>query len=136
MSSAFAWITSAVPPLREDRVAVIAHRHSWRDHRRLAGSIRADREIRHVAGVRAFRILQSVMLHVRVKMAAGRGERRAFAFRDRVHVNGVLARRKIHQVEFNVHALRCRRKFRRADALSLGVVELYLDRLRGRGNGQ
>ena len=79
-------------------------------------------------GVRAFRILQAVMLHVRIEVAAGGRERRAFALGHRVHVDGVLARRKIHQVQFNVHALRGRRKFRRAHALSLRVVELHLDR--------
>ena len=127
--------------IAENRVAVIAHRDARRDHRRLRRAICGHREIRHVARVRAFRILQAMMLHVRIEVAAGGRERRAFAFRHRVHVDGVLARRKIHQVEANFHAVRRRRKFRGADAFpcasfSWTLTDLLAQMRKRPGNNQ
>ena len=92
MSSAFAWITSAVPPLLKIEWLSSPIVTPGATTVAFAVPLRPHREIRHVAGVRAFRILQAVMLHVRIEVAAGRCERRAFALRHRVHVNGVLAR--------------------------------------------
>ena len=48
--------------------------------------------------------MQAVMLHVRIKVPARRGECRAFAFRDSVHVNGMFARRQTFQIQLDAHA--------------------------------
>ena len=76
---------------RENRIRAVAHRNARRDYGRLGGSVRGNGNVRHVAGVRAVRIHQAMMLHVRIEVASGRGERRAFAFRDGVNVDAVIA---------------------------------------------
>jgi hypothetical protein len=121
----------------EDRMRIIAHGYAGRDDRSHQSPLRPHSDVRHVTGVRALRILQTVMLHVRIEVAAGRCERRSLALRHRVNVNPVHARWKTRQIEANAHALWRGRKFRRADAIALPVVQLRLDRLlRRRGKGR
>src|SRR5260370_24902728 len=50
--------------VRENRMAVVTHRDSWRDHGRLRRPTRGHFEIWHIARFRAVRVFQSMMLHV------------------------------------------------------------------------
>ena len=59
-----------------------------------AGPVRADRHVRHVAGVRALRVLQSVLLAGRVEVAAGRHEVRQVALPGRMDVDAMRTRRE------------------------------------------
>ncbi len=68
-----------------------------------------------------------MMLHVWIQVRTRSCESRTFALRDGVHVDGVLAWRKVHQVQTNAHALPRRRKFRRANALPLPIAQVDLD---------
>jgi hypothetical protein len=92
----------------ENRMGVVAHGNSGRNHGRLRRPIRSHREIRHVARVRTIRILQPMLLHVWVQVWTRGSERRTFALRRCVYVDPVIAGHKIHQVEANAHALRHR----------------------------
>ncbi len=70
-SSGIAWITSAVPSGRTGcRPRWTARRPSAGS--RGAGAVSADRQVRHVAGVGALRVVQAVLLARRVEVAAGR----------------------------------------------------------------
>ena len=117
----------------EDGMRIIAHRDARSVHGNLRRAIRRDRKIRHVARVRPFRILQSVMFAVGIEMTARRRKRRAFTFRVLVNVDGVLARRQPLQVETNVHALFRGHQARSSYAFALPILEFDRDALLLRG---
>jgi len=94
------------PTPRENRMGVVTHGDARRDHGGLCSSIRRHSKVRHVAGMWTLRVHQTMVLHVRIEVPAGRGKSRAFALRGAVNVNGVFAWRQILQVEIDFYALR------------------------------
>ncbi len=95
ISSALAWIIRAVPPPAKTEFAPSAKGHARIFHGHFRRAIRLDHEILHVAGVRAVGILEAMLLHIGVEMAARGGELRAFALGVLMDVNSMFARRQV-----------------------------------------
>ena len=106
-SSALAWITSAVPPLANKRIASVAQRYVRVFHSELGGAVRFHREVRHVARVRlgSHRVVNAVVRIGWVEVASRSSERGPFAFRGRVDMDGVFARRQILEVQRDSYSL-------------------------------
>ena len=75
--------------------------------------------------MRTLRVLQSMMLAVRIEMPAGSRETRSIAFCILMNVNGVHSRRQILDVKLKIDALPAgnRRKRRRPDAFSGCILQ-------------
>jgi hypothetical protein len=89
---------------REDRVGSRRKRHPRVSHHRLRRTVGRDREVLHVACVRPERILQAVLLAVRIEVRTGGLERRRLAFRRLMNMDGMLAGWQILEIEGNRHA--------------------------------
>lgn len=105
---------------------VAAHVYVWILKCYLCRSVRLDREIIRVARVWMWIrwIVDSMMRIIWVEVAPGTGETREFTLRVLMHVERVLPRMKILQVQLNSYALAALllADRRRADALPLGVL--------------
>jgi len=88
----------------EKRVSVIAEVHVLVGEADLCFSIGANSEVGHVAGVVAIGTVEAVLLPVRIKMRASGFEVWRIALRVLMEVDGVLAWRKIFEVEFQAYA--------------------------------
>jgi len=80
-------------------------------------------EIVHVAGVRAFRILQAVFLRFRIEMCPSSFEGWTFTLGKLVEVDGVWTRRKVFQVQLDSYALAGRRQSGGTNRLTLSVLQ-------------
>ena len=87
----------------------------------------------HIAGVRAFGVLEAVMLLVGVKMAARRGKGRRLALGGRMDVHRMFSGRQVLEVQLDSHAGTAFsiRQRGHADALAFGVLQIHFHRLVG-----
>ena len=96
--------------IAEKRVAVISESYIRVQHFQLGTPIGLHDEIVHITGVMAFRILQAVLLSLRIEMRAGRFEIGRIALCLAVEVQSVLPWRQVMKVEFHEYPgqLSCR----------------------------
>ena len=94
-------------------------------HVRVNRAVRLHRDVLHVTGMRALRVLQAVLFVVGVEVAARRLEVGRIALRGLVKMDRVLAGRKLLAGELDPHTLAGGRQRRRADDLTLRVLELH-----------
>lgn len=92
--------------IAEKRMTVAAKIHilTKQFHRRLA--LRINREVVHVAGVMPIRILQPVLLAIRIKVRPCRFEVRSLALGHRMKMDCVLPRSHVVKRELHVYTLR------------------------------
>jgi hypothetical protein len=106
----------------ENGMGIIAESDVRGDDHGFGATFEAYSKAWHVTGVRAFGILQAVMLSIRIEMAASGFEVGAFALGGLMDVDGVRAWRKILHVEFDHYAVRSLGKSGGANTLALGVT--------------
>jgi hypothetical protein len=111
-------------PVGEERMRPFAEGHVFVLDTRVRFSLRTNGEVQHIAGVMAFRILESMLFAVGIEVRAGRLEIRSIAFRVLMKVDGVLAERKIVQLQLEGDAGAFCRQSDGADVFSLGILEV------------
>jgi len=89
----------------EERVAVRAEIDVFDRSPEMRVTLRVGGEVIQIAGVMAFRILQAMLLVVRIEVWSRRLEIRSITFRVLVNVNGVLSRRQAFKVGFNSYRI-------------------------------
>src|SRR5208282_2071839 len=87
-------------------------------------AVRADREIAVVAGVVAFRIVQSMLLAIGIEVPSRRLEIRGVALRILMKVDGMFAGRKIFEIDFHSDSRGGFPQNRGAHHLALSILEL------------
>jgi len=92
-------------------------------------------EVGIVAGVVAFRIIQSMLFSVGIEMRPGGLEVRSIATRVLMEVDGMFAGREIHQVDFQPYSGRMGPKNCGAHGVALGIFELNYN-FSGAGGGE
>src|SRR5581483_7199570 len=102
---------------------VIAKGYVFVDYRGLGGTLGIHREVRHVSGVVALRIVQAMLLALRIEMRTGRLEIRRIALGVLMNMDCVFPGRKILQVEANFHPLFLRLDLGRTDTFPLGILQ-------------
>ena len=112
------------PAVAEQRMAVVAEIHILVLNGELGRSAFRDGEIRHVAGVVTFRILQSMLFVIRVKVWPGRLEVRHVTFRVLVNMDSMFPGRKISKIQPDLHALFCRYQLCCSDALAIRILQM------------
>ena len=124
ISSAWAWMTNAVPPPAKTELPAGHECHSGVDDGRLGHAVGRDCEIVHVAGVWSLRVLQPMLLAIGIEMRARGFECRGIALRHLMDVEGMLARGQILEIERNRYSS-CRlcRKCRSSDGPTLRIFE-------------
>ena len=108
----------------EQGMTVVAEIHILVLDGELGRSAFRDSEVRHVAGVVTFRILQAMLFVIRVKVWPGRLEVRHVTFRVLVNMDGVFPGRKISKIQRDLYALFCRRQLCRSDALAIRILQM------------
>jgi hypothetical protein len=98
---------------------------------RLRLAVRSDRDVQHVAGVVALRILEAVLPGLRIEVAACRLEVWRIALRVLVEVNAMLAGRQAVEVELDLDSAADGLDFGGADAVSLSILEFDFDAFGG-----
>src|SRR5262249_1517626 len=63
-----------------------------------------DAEIRHVASVVAFGVLQAVFFGTRIEVRSSRLKIRPFTLRNLMEMNGMLSGRQVVEIELNTHS--------------------------------
>src|SRR5262249_10867612 len=112
------------PAARKYRVRIIAHGDIGRHHRTLRLSLHIGDEVRYVAGMGALCALQSMMLAIGIEVSTRGFEVRPFALRSLMHVDGMIARRQIVQIQLDGHAVVCGGELGRSHTLSLSVLQV------------
>jgi len=114
----------------EERIRAVAERDGLVDERRFRLPVLAHHKIQQVTGVRVgiLGIIDSVVRHGRIEMAAGRGERRSFTLADRVDVDAVLSRRQLRDADRYLHAILCGSDFGGTDFRALCVDDVRVRR--------
>src|SRR5256885_15169644 len=106
-------------------MAVAAERHLRIFPRGLPRPINADRDVLHIAGMVSLGTLQSMFLVIWIEVRSRRLEIWSIALCILVNVDGVLTRRQILRVNFDVHALLPSRRDRgRAHVRALAILQL------------
>src|SRR5262249_14764200 len=77
----------------------------------------------HVARVRPFGVLESVLLSIWIEMTSSRFEVGRFTLRGLMNVNRVLARRQILQIQLDIQALLGWLQSSRSNALDFGIFQ-------------
>lgn len=109
----------------ENGVRTSTHRYIGSDRCFLRGPVGCYRKVLHIAGVRALRVLQPVLLLLRIEMPARRRESWNLALRVLMNMNGVLAGRQILQIQCDLHSIRAiRGKRSSSDTLALSILEI------------
>ena len=108
----------------EDRVPGSHECHSGVYNRRPGHAVGRNCEIVHVAGVWSLRVLQPMLLAIRIEMGARGFECRGIALRRLMDVESMLTRGQILEIERNRYSS-CRlcRKRRSSDGPTLRVIE-------------
>src|SRR5437588_3300871 len=104
------------PAVAEQRMAVVAEIHILVLNGELGRSAFRDGEIRHVAGVVTFRILQSMLFVIRVKVWPGRLEVRHVSLGVVLIMDGVLPGPLISLMQSDLTALCCSLQLAACDA--------------------
>jgi len=108
----------------EERVRTLGEGHVFVLDGGVRFSFRIDGEVQHIAGVVAFRTLESMLFAVGIEVRAGRLEIGSIAFWVLMKVDGVLAKRKIVQLQLEGDTGSFWRKGDGADVFPLGILEL------------
>ena len=118
--------------ISENRVLAFGIGDGGSDNSYLGGAVRANQEVRHIAGMGASRIIRTVFFPIRVEMTARRGELRRIAFSGLMNVDGMLAGRQVREIEYGLYAAGlCFGEESRANVLTLRVFHLHSS-LRGK----
>ena len=106
-------------------MAVVAQVDIFILHAKFCFAVLAHGEIRVIAGVMAFRIVEAVFLVIRIEMRPRRLEVRRFALGILMEVQGVLTGRQILQIELHPYATGFfLPQGKRPHALTLSILEL------------
>ncbi len=112
--------------ISENRVLAFGIGDGGSDNSYLGGAVRANQEVRHIAGMGASRVIHTVFFPIRVEMTARRGELRRIAFSDLMNVDGMLAGRQVREIEYDLYAAGlCFGEESRAIVLTLRVFHLH-----------
>ncbi len=98
--------------------------HILVNHCRFGVSGLCDGDVRHITGVGALRIHQSVFLVVRIEVGAGGLKVRYITLWDLMNMNSMLARRKISQVEPDLYAVLLGTERCGSDALAISILQM------------
>ena len=107
----------------EQRMRSITEGHVFVLYTRARFSLRIDGKVQHVAGVVAFRILESVLFAVGIEVRARRLEIGSIALWVLMEMDGVLAERKIVQLQLEGDTGSFWRKGDGADVFSLRILD-------------
>jgi hypothetical protein len=116
-------------PIVENGIRPGLYRKIRHDNIHLAFAVGTDVKVQQIAHVKTLRIVEAVLVHGGVEMAAGALKRRAFTLANIVNVNGVRARRQIHEVHFDADAVRRGCDLGGADLLPLCVGDIRMSGL-------
>src|SRR6185437_963530 len=83
----------------------------------------------------AFGIVEAMMFHIGIEVAAGSRELRPFALRGLMNVHGMFAGWKALEIEGNFDSRAFGRNLRGAHVFAVGVLQGYLSWLAGRVHG-
>lgn len=108
----------------EQRMAAAADRDVLIFHLEVGFAVRVDGEVRVIAGVMAFGILQAVFLSIGIEMWASRFEIGRVTLRVLMKVDGMYARRQVFEVQFHPDSFAGFPKGGGADRLALSILEL------------
>jgi hypothetical protein len=87
-------------------MAVAAEVHIFAVGLHFGFAVCVDREIRVIAGMMAFRIVEAMLLAIRIEVRSGGFEVGRGATRVLMKVDGMFARGKIFEIEFHSHSSR------------------------------
>jgi|SRR5208337_62567 len=110
----------------EKRMRAVAEGHVFVFHGGIGFAFHVNREVRHVAGVMAFGVVETVLLAVGIEMRAGGFEVWRIALGILMEVDGVLAGRQIVKMKLEGNTGSLLRESDRADGFALGVCEFDL----------
>jgi hypothetical protein len=108
----------------EERVRPLGEGHVFVLDAGVRFSFRIDGKVQHIAGVMAFRIVESMLFAVGIEVRASRLEIGSIAFWVLMKVDSVLAERKIVQLQLEGDTGSFWRKGNGADVFPLGILEL------------
>src|ERR1700733_3267264 len=80
---------------------------------------------RHIAGMRSLGVLGSMLLAVRIEMAAGGLEIRSIAFSVLMHMDCVLALREVLEIQLDLDSIARGRKCGRPRILAVAGLEVH-----------
>jgi hypothetical protein len=119
-------------PVAIERMAVGAEINVFIIHRQMEFAVRFDRDVRIVAGMVAFRILQAMFLSIGIKVWTSGPEVGGFAFCVLMKMNGMFARRQILEIEFHLDPWGGLPNGSRTHGLALRILKFDFDFLRFR----
>ena len=93
--------------ITEEGIRIAAQVYVWIGNRGLRRAVRRDRDVLHVTGVMAFRVLQAMLLPLWIKVWACGLEVRRIAFCVLMKMDSMFSGRQILSVQLNGYSLAC-----------------------------